>query len=72
MPIDDSRRPEPAEPQPGPVASDDGLTGNEFGRPPEPGETGPGHSERERAGDVDDAPAEGHEGRGSSNQTTLP
>lgn len=49
MGIDDSRRPEPAEPQPGPVASDDGLTGNEFGRPPSPGEAGPDGREQERA-----------------------
>ncbi len=40
MAIDDSRRPEPAEPQPSPVGSEDGLSGNEFGRPPTPGEVG--------------------------------
>lgn len=53
MAIDDSRRPRPAEPQPGPVASDDGLTGNEFGRPPSPGEAGPDGREQERAEEVD-------------------
>ncbi len=53
MGIDDSRRPEPPEPQPAPVGSDDALTGNEFGRPPPPGEDGPGGAERERAADVD-------------------
>ena len=59
MAIDDARRPEPAPPQPGPVASDDGLTGNEFGRPPSPGEV-PGHSgERERADDVEPADPKG-------------
>ncbi len=54
MAIDDSRRPQPAEPQPGPVASDDGLTGNEVGRPPSPGEAGEDGRERERAADVDE------------------
>jgi hypothetical protein len=51
--IDDSRRPEPAPPQPGPVASDDGLTGREVGRPPAPGEAAPDGRERQRADDVD-------------------
>lgn len=53
MAIDDGRRPEPAEPQPAPLGSDDGLTGNEFGRPPPPGENGPGGTEQERAADAD-------------------
>jgi len=57
MAIDDSRRPEPAPPQPGPVASDDGLTGDEFGRPPSPAEAGPDGRERERADDVAEDPA---------------
>ncbi len=52
MPIDDERRPEPGAPQPGPVPSDDGLTGNEFGRPPSPGEVGPDGREQERAEEV--------------------
>lgn len=52
MTIDDSRRPEPGEPQPGPVPSDDGLTINEFGRPPAPGETGSDEHEQERAEEV--------------------
>jgi hypothetical protein len=52
VPIDDSRRPEPAEPQPGPVPSDDGLTINELGRPPDPGEVGDDGQERERAEDA--------------------
>ena len=52
MAIDDSRRPEPAPPQPGPVASDDGLTGNEFGQPPSPAEASSDGRERERADDV--------------------
>ena len=47
-------RSEPAEPQPGPVPSIDGLTISEFGRPPTPGEAGPEGSERERADDVED------------------
>jgi hypothetical protein len=51
--IDDSRRPQPAEPQPGPVPSDDGLTIDELGRPPAPGEAAPGGQERERAEDVE-------------------
>jgi len=51
--IDDSRRPEPADPQAGPVASDDALTGNEFGRPPPPGEAGPDGAEHERAEETD-------------------
>lgn len=60
MGIDDSRRPQPADPQPAPVGSDDGLTGNEVGRPPAPGEVGEdgrGGGEHQRAGDVDGDPA---------------
>ncbi len=73
MPIDDARRPEPAPPQPGPVASDAGLTGSEFGRPPSPGEVAPDQGEQERAEDVDDpARTQPQVPRGSSNQTTLP
>ena len=77
MGIDDSRRPEPGEPQPqpGPVPSDDGLTGNEFGRPPPPGEAGPDGLEEERAEDVEAGGGPGQAGqppRGSSNQTILP
>ncbi len=53
MGIDDGRRPEPAEPQPAPVPSDDGLTISEFGRPPEPGEVGGGGREQERAEEAD-------------------
>ena len=53
MPIDDSRRPQPADPQPAPAASDDGLTGNQYGRPPPPGEVGQGGAEQEEAADVD-------------------
>ena len=55
MAIDDSRRPQPADPEPAPVASDDGVTGNEFGRPPSPGEVtddGQRGGERELAADV--------------------
>ncbi len=54
MPVDDSRRPEPGQPQPGPapIPSDDGLTGNEFGRPPSPGEAVPDSGEHQRAGEV--------------------
>jgi hypothetical protein len=62
MAIDDSRRPAPGEAQPGPVASDDGLTGNEFGRPPSPGEAGPDGREGERAAEAD--PAGGADGAG--------
>jgi hypothetical protein len=53
MGIDDRRRPEPAAAQPGPVPSDDGLTGSEVGRPPPPGEVGPDGRERERAEEVE-------------------
>lgn len=53
MPIDDSRRPEPADEQPGPVPSDDGLTINEFGRPPAPAEAGEDGAEQERAEEVE-------------------
>jgi hypothetical protein len=55
MAIDDSRRPEPGPPQPGPVPSDDGLTGSQYGQPPPPGEAGDKgiERERERAEDVE-------------------
>lgn len=53
MPIDDDRRPQPGPEQPGPAPSDDGLSGNEFGRPPAPGEEGADGREQERAEDVD-------------------
>ena len=59
MAIDDARRPEPAPPQPGPVASDDGLSGNEFGRPPSPGEVAADSGERERADDAEAADPDG-------------
>lgn len=56
MPIDDSRRPEPAAPQPGPMPSIDGLSGSEVGRPPHPGEVGTDGDDRQRAEDVEVEP----------------